>query len=180
MADLVTNDEVNAYLGTSGVDYSTEIKRASRRVEGKIGPVIYTSYTEKHDGGYDRFLLNYSPLKTGSVAITDNETGQTVDSDEYIEDESGVVYKKGGVWAVGRNRFTVTYQAGRVPDTASVPEDIKEATLLLIKAAQSGGTSVVVKAKRIGSWSEEYDTSKGGSAADEVDEILAPYMGVGI
>jgi len=180
MADLVTNDEVNAYLGTNGVDYSADIKRASRRVEAKIGPVIYTSFTEKHDGGYDRFLLGYSPLVIGSVAITDNEIGQAVDPADFIEDEAGVVYKRAGIWGHGRNRFTVVYQAGRVPDAASVSEDIKEAVLILVKAARSGGATTVVRSRRIGSWQEEYDTQQGGSVLDEVNELLAPYMGVGI
>lgn len=180
MADLVTNDEVNAYMGTTGVDYSADIARASRRVESKIGPVVYTSYTERHDGGRDCLLLGYSPVKIDSVTITDMESGQTVPATDYIVDESGVIYCANGVWGWGRNRYEVTYQAGLCPDVASVPADIKEATLLLIKASKSGGASAVVKSKRVGQTAIEYDTSNGGSVQTEVDSLLAPYMGVGL
>ena len=177
MADLVTNDEVNTYLGTSGVDYSAEIKRASHQVVGKIGPVIFTPFTEYHDGGQDRFLLDYNAIKTDSVTITDTETGRAIPENAYIVDKSGVIYKKSGLWYYGR--YQITYEAGLVDSTANVPADIKQATLMLIEDMQQKESSGYVKEK-IGDYSyEKFDSDKVQSKREQAMALLEPYGWVG-
>lgn len=182
MAALVTDAEVNEYLGTTGQDYTAEIARASARIEGIIGPVIHTPFTEYLDGdGDDLLFTRYRPIKSGSVVITDTVDNSTVPTDEYeVYLDQGMIRRTIGVWGKGARRWKVDYIAGRAADVSAVPADIKEATLLLIKAAKSGGASAVVKSKKVGQTSIEYDTSNGGSVQTEVDSLLAPYMGVGL
>jgi len=178
VANLVTNDEVNSFLGTTGADYSTEIARASAEVESYIRqPVIQTSVTEHIDGGFPTLITKYKIV--GSPTVTDTETDTVVDTSQYRVKGRRIVNLTGW-WADGFARWEVTYTAGIAPPDeqggpGNVPADIKKAVLLLIKAERSGGSTAVVKAKKIGSWQEQYDTAKGGSVADEVIRLLEPY-----
>lgn len=181
MADLVTNNEVNSFLGTSGVDYSAAIGRASQQVETFIRrPVIYKAITEYHDGGFQSIILRYYPVKSESVTVTHRVNGTTVaPADYYVDEQLGQLIHN-SVWDRGVRIWKVDYTAGLVaPDEqggpGNVPADIKKAVLLLIKAERSGGSTAVVKSKKIGSWQEQYDTAKGGTVADEVAILLDPY-----
>lgn len=181
MADLVTSNEVNAFLGTSGVDYSAEIARASQQVETFIRqPVIHKAITEYHDGGFQSIILRYYPVKSGSVTVTNRIDGTTVDPADYYVDEQLGQLIHNSFWDRGIRIWKVDYTAGLVaPDDqggpGNVPADIKKAVLLLIQAEQSGGSMTAVKSRKIGSWQEQYDTAKGGTVADEVASLLEPY-----
>ena len=178
MANLVTNDEANTFLGTTGADYSAEIARASAEVESRVRqPVIQTSVTESIDGGFPTLITKYKIV--GPPTVTDTETGTVVDASLY-KVKGRKIFNLAGWWADGFARWEVTYTAGIAPPDeqggpGNVPEDIKKAVLLLIKAEQSGGSTALVKSKKIGSWQEQYDTTKGGTVSDEVDRLLEPY-----
>lgn len=178
MANLVTNDEVNDFLGTTEKDYTSEIARASAEVESRIRqPVIQKSVTESIDGGFPTLITKYKIV--GSPVVVDTETSTIVDERRY-KARGRRILNLSGWWADGFARWEVTYTAGIAPPDekggpGNVPEDIKKAVLLLIKAEQSGGSTALVKSKKIGSWQEQYDTTKGGTVSDEVDRLLEPY-----
>jgi hypothetical protein len=180
MAALVTDAEVNAYLGTTDQTYEKEIASASKRIEGMIGPVIHTAFTEYHDGeGDDLIFTKYRPIKDASVMVTDTLDSSTVPTDEYtVYPGEGMIRRIAGVWAKGFRRWKVDYTAGYCVDVTTVPDDIKEATLMLIKASKSGGSTAVISRKKVGVTDVQYDTEKSGNVQDEVSLLLAPYMKV--
>lgn len=176
MADLVTSAEVNTFLGTSGVDYSTDIARASKEIEGIIGnPVVHTSYTERLDGGVLTLFLSRFPVLESSVVVKDKETNTTMStSDVIVYPETGRIETTQGYFGVGRRRWEVTYTAGICPDTNSVPADIKRATLLLIKEYRDNTSGK--KSEKIGDYS--YELFEGVSVKDDIVTLLTPYRRV--
>lgn len=173
MADLVTSTEVNTYLGTTGIDYSEQIKRASAQVESYIGnPVIHTQYTEIYDGGVKSIFLNYYPVV--SVTVTDTVTNTVYDPSNYrLYPKMGELLNKYRLWYEDFGRWQVEYTAGLAADIASVPQDIKKATLMIIEDEQQKGSSGYVKEK-IGDYSyEKYD-----SGVEQALALLEPYRRV--
>lgn len=182
MMDLVTNEEVQKYLGTQG-DYTAEITRASTLIRNILqNPVIYEELTEYHDGGYQTLVVEHFPILRDSVVIQDANTGGTVDPSRYFVrggQNRKIIYRS-GIWSLGMGRWEVTYQAGLAADVAEVPADIKKATLLLIEDETAGGAEGIKK-ETIGDYSYEmFSPGESTGVEGKVEKILAPYRKVNI
>lgn len=177
---LITNDEANKYLGTTGVDYSDEIARASTQVKTFLRRnVIISAVTEYHDGGGDSLFLTQFPVVTGSVTVSDRLQNELVSDTNYFTDEKRGIVQHIHRWPEGFRHWKVEYQAGLAATPADVPGDIKKAVLMLIEAEKSGGGAAEgIKKESIGDYSVEYF---GGSDAPtqsptaRVEELLEPY-----
>lgn len=133
--DLVTAAEVKTYLGISGSTHDTLIDElidlASEFIENYCNTHFSsTAVTDKLDGGCIDLITTKAPI-ISITSITDNEDSTTVSSDDYdFYAKSGRIYRENDslifpnnqpTWYVGRQRFTVVYQAGY----AAVPEAVK-------------------------------------------------------
>jgi hypothetical protein len=177
---LVTNDEVNRYMGTTGVDYAEDIARASEVAQGLIGkPVLEQEFTEYIDGGWPELFTKARPVKESSVSVIDTESNTTVDPITFgVIGSQGIIYTKGGAWGSGRRRWKVSFVAGIAPDVATVPADIKQAVLLLIKDGRTGGGTDILEEK-IGDYSyKKADPSKVKSGVEKVADLLGRYKKV--
>lgn len=180
MAALVTNDEANKYMGTTGADYTDEIARASTQVETFLRRnVIVEPITEYHDGGGDSLFLTQFPVLAGSVTVTNRLGNEPVSNTDYFTDEKRGIIQHIHRWPEGFRIWKVEYQAGMAATVADVPGDIKKAVLMLIEAERSGGGAAEgIKKETIGDYSIEFF---GGSEAPtqsptaRVEELLEPY-----
>lgn len=180
--DLVTNEEVQKYLGTTE-DYSDQITRASAVIRNLLqNPVIIEELTEYHDGGYQTLVMEHFPILRDSVEIRDANTGEEVDPSRYFVrgGQSRKITYRSGIWSPGMGRWEVTYQAGLAATTAEVPADIKKATLLLIEDETTGGAEGMKK-ETIGDYSYEMFAPGEASGVEvKVDNLLARYKMVNI
>lgn len=175
--DLVTNEEVRKYLGTTE-DYSEEITRASTIVVQLLGnPVIHTELTEYHDGGYQALIVDHFPIVPGSVTILDTASGEEVSPDTYIVHLKGRrIHRKQSIWSVGAMRWEVTYKAGIAKTVAEVPADIKKAVLIIIED-ETSETASGMRRETIGDYSyERFGGDEATGIMDEVERILAPRI----
>ena len=137
------NDAVSA--DAPGADRDAEVflwvSAVSGRIDQLCGPVVAREKVEKYDGGNGILRLRTAPaLSITSVAAS----GTTVDEADYelVDDNRFTPYLlHTGRWPSGRRNLTVTYQAGRAEDTASVDPLFKlaAATILTGMWAKYGG-----------------------------------------
>lgn len=133
--DLVTAAEVKTYLGITGSTHDTLIDElidiTSEFIEDYCGTHFSsTAVTDKIDGGVEFLLTTKAPI-VSITSITDNEDSTTVATTDYdFYAESGRIYRESDAvlfpsnkptWYLGRQRFTVVYQAGY----SAVPEAVK-------------------------------------------------------
>lgn len=173
MADLVTLAEAKPLLGSPDADdalVSSLITRASARVERYTGrQFVQAEVTEAIDGGFASLLLSHRPV-SAVASITDEVTAAAVDPSLYVlyPDEGRALLLQ-GIWEPGPRRWQVVY----TPGYAAVPEDVKEATLMLV-AAWYNRPDQGLTGERIG----DYQRTAEAGMPTSVRELLSPYREV--
>lgn len=160
--DVITLTEAKQYLDVTGTtEHDTElpvfITAISRRLDNLIGPIVRRTVTsEKQDGGSTTIYLAKYPIYQITTVVeydlTDPltlsvESNTSKPADAYMLDPYGpdpTLYSNrlrrryggvSGTFVPGRLNVEITYQAGRVANTASVSEDVKLAAGMMLKNA---------------------------------------------
>lgn len=162
---LLTVQEVLDYIKSQDRNPSTNpnaslleslINRASDFVETYTGgPVINKTITVDLDGdGSDEIALPYYPVQSISSILVDG-VDMTANADFYPE--GFLFFKDGNTFNPGRKNVHVVYSAGHGAGMDEIPQDIKQAALLIVHYwykrdsldySQSYGESEVI----IGKW----------------------------
>lgn len=167
VADLVTLDDVAAHLNWNAQQQAAQaaemghyISAATPLIEDIVGPVVQRAFDEWHDGGSSRIILDNTPVV--SVASVSESYGanmvftldqETLDSGSFLsayaytfDAATGLLVRRAsgmaGRFASGVRNVRIQYTAGLCPDTASVPANIRLATLELVRInwqPQQGG-----------------------------------------
>ncbi len=145
--DLVTLAEAKAFLNMDTDDTSEDTELANfitgmtPVVEAEVGPVVLRSQTAVIYG----MDANAVPAPTWPVASVTSGTylsnSTSVDVSKMIADQGLILTSDGSTLPL--LPWTMTYQAGRVANTAAVPLNIKSGALEILKLAwesQRGGT----------------------------------------
>jgi len=139
VADLVTSIEAKLYLQieSDDTDYDTQlaalISYASEAVISHCSQSFVNCTVIDYIGGGGEDLRLSTPQVDSITTITDeDDDDEEVDATTYrFDPDAALVYfKLGGTWGIGRRRWKVTYEAGH----DGAPDDVKQATLLLIAA----------------------------------------------
>ncbi|MBA4541975.1 hypothetical protein H1164_03535 [Thermoactinomyces daqus] len=152
------------------------INRASDFCETYInGPIINKSATIALDGdGSDELALPYYPIQSVSSVLVDG-----VDATDNIDfyPEGFIYYTTGDAFPKGRKNIQVTFTAGLGADKNAIPQDIKQAALLIthywykrdsLDYSQTYGESEVI----VGQWRFP------SIAAQMLDRYRRPNMAV--
>jgi hypothetical protein len=151
--DLLSEEEARSYLRMGAADTSQQtlltayVTAASARIVEAVGPVVYGTLTESHDGGSPVVWLNSTPVQgvTQVVEFDDTVAGTlTAESNSSHPADSYVVNLVNGrltrrdsgadsLFPTGVGNVQVTYVAGRVASTAAVPERYKLACGLFLQ-----------------------------------------------
>lgn len=135
--DLVTLEAVKGFLNEATALMDTELQTlitaASLKIRRHIDPIENTTYTDEllSGAGKQWLRLRHWPL----VAATEENPrvveldGEDITGSCKFEDETGLLYCSYGFRA-GVQNVAVTYAAGY---SATVPEDIQAACLMLVK-----------------------------------------------
>lgn len=188
---LVTLAELKSYLGltTSSQDAQLEalIDGVSAEIEDYCQSffVIRTGLEEFHESTPNRsprLFLRVYPV----VQVTDirDEAGFLIPLTEVnVRKERGELYRSGG-WLSPQDangtpgRWKVTYDAGRVADTASVPPAVKMAAKRLVAYRRETSTPGLVS-RSMGQISATYAQPGGeafvGGMPLDVANMLGPY-----
>lgn len=107
------------------------INRASDFVESYVGhPVINKSVTVALDGnGSDELALPYFPVQSVTSVTMD---GMNVTSNTDFYPEGFLFFKDAGTFNPGRKNVQVTFTVGHGADKNAIPQDIKQAALLIV------------------------------------------------
>lgn len=175
------NDASSANAGAADRDAEVFlwVAAVSRRIDQLCGPVVAREKVETYSGGAAKLRLRTVPV----LSVTEvSVSAGTVDADTYelVTDNRFVPYLLHDVrWPSGRRNLTVTYQAGRAADTASVDPMFKLAAANVLVGLWS---------KYGGAWARGGDPfTEGGQPQffDELthnvkrwlgDELLAPVV----
>jgi hypothetical protein len=111
---------------------SALIDRASDNVKAYVGgPIINeTISNEKHDSvRYDEIFLRKRPIVSIQSVLVDgvNETANI----EFDPERGSIFYADNSLFPRGRRIVSVSYTAGYGADANAIPQDIKQAALLI-------------------------------------------------
>lgn len=129
MGEILNLGEIKSELDIDHQDFDTKLNQKIDEAEGDLQayvscPITATTYTEKFDGGGERFILKRSPIDENSVTVTDLETKGDATDDEVEDTEDYRIYPERGIirastdnggrryWAHGLRRWEVEYDAG--------------------------------------------------------------------
>lgn len=172
MPDLVTQEEVQDYMGTVE-DYGAAIARASRQVEVFIGhPVLASSVVEQLDGGTPYLILKAFPFTTVSVLDT---VSKDVVSDYTAYPEEGILLSSTKQWGAGQRRYEVTYTPGLASSIETVPQDIKQAVYLYIAMDHEHGTDPAQTQETSGDYNHTFSQQEFMS---KIHQLLDGYRDV--
>lgn len=134
---LVTLSQVKTFLSVPHTDddefFALAIGIVTAEIDGLTGR-SFSALVEKVrriDGGFAGLILPDMPA-VEITTIEDKTSGAFTDPDDTsLDTETGVLYlNTGAVWAAGKRRFEVTYDAGYT----AAPADIQGVALTLIAA----------------------------------------------
>lgn len=136
--DVVTLAEAKLQLNmtdtASDAELAVFISAASEAIEDYVGAVVQRPVTETFDGGLEQVLLSKTPVAS-VTSVTDN--GTVLASSAYRVSTAGVLSRVAGRFRLrfwdGVQSLTVVYVAGKVADTASVPQRVKMAALIIVQ-----------------------------------------------
>jgi len=167
--DLVTLTETKQSLRLTTTNESDSLLTAwitavSTRVDELCGPVVARTVTDElHDGGYWWIAPKLAPVysvttlteydTSGTSRSLTAEDYDTKPTDGYLVDGDLIRRRGSGgdaLFEPGRRNVRLTYQAGRVANTAAVPEQIKRGVLMILAHM----------------WREEHGTPTGQFADD--------------
>jgi hypothetical protein len=141
LLDVLTLREAQQSLDRARDDQSTLLESlitsVSRKIDSFVGPVVQRTVTaEKHSGGCSFVLLHRRPALTITTVV---ENGTTLTSGDYdLEPDTGQLFRTTSadghvsVWAGGRRRVVVTYEAGRYATTNVVDDVFKDAARITL------------------------------------------------
>lgn len=129
MGNLLNLSEIKDDLNIDHNDQDTHLNNLIDEAEADLQaylntPITSTTYTERFDGGSERFILDRTPIDENSVTVTDKETKGDATDDETEDTEDYRIYPEKGIirassdngarrrWASGLRRFEVEYDAG--------------------------------------------------------------------
>lgn len=122
---------------TSGDDDLRElyIPAVTTIVEDLVGPVVKRSVTVTVAGGGKGITLDEQPVAAVTSVV---ESGVTLAGTDYVVDlDAGIVYRGTPTatrrWTAGLGAVVITYDAGRVANTAAVPASIKLAARIILR-----------------------------------------------
>lgn len=147
MADLLTVEEVAAYLDMPNTDDRTELSRlidaAQKSIERLTNRSLATAatYTEYHDGGSGRVYVKRPPIVSITSVTDDAQYGsRSILATNWIDgtDDNGANYEAGIVelwnlesqFAPGRSQVKVVYVGGWT--TTTIPDDLRDAWIRLV------------------------------------------------
>jgi hypothetical protein len=107
------------------------IKRASDEIERYIGsPVLYQEITETHNApGFSRIVLNHRPV-VFVASVIDNGADRT--SEAVVIPQKGILMLNGTRFSRLPYALKVTYTAGYGDDMDSIPQNIRQACVLIV------------------------------------------------
>jgi uncharacterized phiE125 gp8 family phage protein len=198
MADLATLPEVKAFLnitnGNSDTSIQSMLSASSDMITNRIGPVGGSpTFSEWYDGGGPKIVLRHAPVQSivkiteawgATMIYTLNASvldGTPTDMGQWgysVDLGAGIITRRAAGYATpfarGVQNINVQYVAGY----ATVPEELKLATKLLVQhmwATQRGGS------KRPGLGGDDSGPSNDFDAfPSRVEEILANFYTPGI
>lgn len=189
---LVTAAEIKAFEGITGSSHDSLFSSLADRVTAYFGSWcnrIFESatYTDaEYDGtGLDTFIVKNPPVTavTSIKVATDRDfaAATALDSARYVFDDAGVIslVPTGsvtsivlggvpGVWPAGKRNIQITYTGG----FTVIPDDLKEAAILMISAWMNRRRRAGILSTTIGS---ETVTFQQKDIPDEVRSILSRY-----
>jgi hypothetical protein len=194
MTDVVTLQQAKDFLNISSTDADAEIpfyiKAAQRVWANRGGPLGSTAspVDEWHDGGGEIVVTRLVPISsvqlvaetTGSSAqtLTEADPGTSSDGFAYSVDlESGTFIRRTGGRATAFARGVRNIHIQYTPGYDSVPEDIQEAVLLLVKHMWDTQRGI---GRRPGTGGDEPVPGSSFSWPRRVEEILVGYTLPGI
>lgn len=146
---VVSLQDVKSHLNMSGSENDDELyvylDAATNIIEGLIGAVVPTQYTEVHDGGRTSIITYHQPVQSvdsiteyiGNTTwtLTEQPVGQSINAFGYTLDDpmSGRITRRGAgsypqPFVGGAGTVSITYTAGR----ETVPPAISLAALVII------------------------------------------------
>lgn len=186
--DLVTLTEVKTQLNLTVTDHDTRLAALITNTSARIlaylqTAVVHETVTEKHFGGKKRIYLKKYPY-VSDIAIIDGK-GNTVPSADYVIIAEEGILQHVGLWPTAQEadgkigRWSITFKAGLVANTASVQGDIKDACHLWI-ARRFNRIDQSVRSKSVGDMSISYTASDEADAIPpDVAQLLSPYVSRG-
>jgi len=186
---LLSLDEAKAALGitddTKDADITALVDGISARMEKALkgGIFVQRSVVEEDMGGAkvregrgsNKVRLKYGPLV--SVTSIVDEDDETIAATEYylLKREASLVYLIGGWPAPSAYGYTwtATYTAGYADTQANVPDDVKRACKLQLKA-EWARKNPDLKSKSFGDVQLTFRDSQ--DLLPEVEAALAPYV----
>jgi hypothetical protein len=108
------------------------INRASDEIERYIGgPVINREITEQHNApSYSRLVMNHYPI-VSLTSVLDNGVDRTSEL-TFVPNSGILMFKGGGRFSSIPYGVEVTYTAGRGADMDSIPQNIRQACVLIV------------------------------------------------
>jgi hypothetical protein len=144
--DQVSADRVSAdpppSPTTRDLEMAVWVSGMSERIDDLCGPVVIRARTKTRMPGRERLLIEGPVASVTSLTYGDPPT--TLDPATYeleVTKLLTIVHPKGTVLPASRAGFTVTWQTGRVADTASVSAKFKLAAGAILRRlnARDGG-----------------------------------------
>lgn len=185
--DLLTLAEAKEALQITSVTQdalvASWVTAVSDRIDALCGPVVTRAVTERHDGGRPWVEPRLTPVAavtsvvevrwTTSVTLT-AETDANQPADAYRLETDGrhraVLWRRvsgvDGVFWPGRQNVVVSYTAGRVADTASVPPLFKRAAAVVL---------VHLWRQTAGAWALRENVFDPGGVPVEVAPQMTPW-----
>ncbi len=141
---LVTEQEAREFLWTDNAEASHDASELDnmRRLINMVSDAIekwtgryfinHGDIVEYHDGGHEEIYLRHYPV-VGTPAVEEN--GSALDASNWdLYPDMGLLARKSGVWYTGRHKVKVSYTAGYGADTTAIPDDVRLACLIWLKA----------------------------------------------
>lgn len=197
-ARYTTNDKVNNFLGTTGVDFTTQIEEAEGLIDEITGRVFKApdTATERVFNGngqnilpVDEFIVpegESATIKKGEDFYGDSKTTLTEGASlngYYLMPRNAsdknkpydAIFVRGGIWTEGFGNHAIT---AKWAYSETAPEAIVLAATVFaagIYQYNRGGASGDVQSEKIGHYSVSYGSEAGWRAYNRTMKILTQY-----
>ena len=175
-----TRDKIKRMLGIQSVVTTYDetiddlLEVADQIVLDDLGVSSFgvTTYSEIYSFDYDVSVLGLSKTPLVSVvALTMSENLLVLDTDYYIDTETGYIELKDKTFDVGDKTTEITYTAGFEP----VPSDITYACNLVACSLFNQQSHVGFKQEKAGDYSYSMDSGSGSYIPSMASRILNKY-----
>jgi len=163
----VTDQDASLQVFIDAVD--TQIKRYVRRNIEQFSDTVFLNGQQQA-----RILLGHYPLTAVSLLEVDSDNDftspETIDPQDFIFEEAGIIALKNSVFPYGVENVKVTFTAGFNP----VPSDIKLAAFMMVELYYLNRSQRNVNKASKSKQGESVTYQKG--MPEEVIQLLAPYV----